>query len=44
MPKIKLVIVNGIRQENIRLSKTIKPVFLNYDNILVHTGQNQDFF
>lgn len=43
MRKIKLVTIIGTRPEIIRLSEIIKLADLNFDHILVHTGQNYDF-
>ncbi len=43
MNKIKLVTIIGTRPEIIRLSEIIKLADLNFDHILVHTGQNYDF-
>ena len=43
MRKIKLVTIIGTRPEIIRLSEIIKLADLNFDHVLVHTGQNYDF-
>ena len=43
MNKTKLVTIIGTRPEIIRLSEIIKLADLNFDHILVHTGQNYDF-
>lgn len=43
MRRIKLVTVLGTRPEIIRLAEIIKAADLNYEHILVHTGQNYDY-
>jgi UDP-N-acetylglucosamine 2-epimerase (non-hydrolysing) len=43
MRKIKLVTVLGTRPEIIRLAEIIKSADLNFEHILVHTGQNYDY-
>jgi len=43
MAKLKLVTVLGTRPEIIRLAEIIKKADINYDHILVHTGQNYDY-
>jgi UDP-N-acetylglucosamine 2-epimerase len=43
MEKLKLLTVIGTRPEIIRLAEIIKLADLNYNHILVHTGQNYDY-
>lgn len=43
MKKLKLLTVIGTRPEIIRLAEIIKLADLNYNHILVHTGQNYDY-
>lgn len=43
MKKLKLVTVIGTRPEIIRLSEIIKLADINYEHILIHTGQNYDY-
>ena len=43
MKKIKLVTLIGTRPEIIRLSEIIKLADINFEHILVHTGQNYDY-
>jgi UDP-N-acetylglucosamine 2-epimerase len=42
MNKLKLVTILGTRPEIIRLSEIIKLADLNFNHIIVHTGQNYD--
>jgi len=44
MNKLKLMTIIGTRPEIIRLSATIKRCDQYFDQILVHTGQNYDYF
>lgn len=41
--KMKIATVIGTRPEIIRLSECIKKCDQNFDNILIHTGQNYDY-
>jgi len=43
MNKLKLVTILGTRPEIIRLSEIIKLADKNFENILIHTGQNYDY-
>lgn len=43
MKKLRVMTVVGTRPEIIRLSRVIAALDRNFDNILVHTGQNQDY-
>ena len=43
MKKLKLVTVLGTRPEIIRLAEIIKSADINFDHVLVHTGQNYDY-
>ncbi len=43
MRKLKLVTILGTRPEIIRLAEIIKSADLNFEHILVHTGQNYDY-
>jgi UDP-N-acetylglucosamine 2-epimerase (non-hydrolysing) len=43
MNKLKLVTVVGTRPEIIRLAEIIKLADINFNHILVHTGQNYDY-
>ncbi len=43
MEKLKLMTIVGTRPEIIRLSATIKCCDRNFEQILVHTGQNYDY-
>ena len=43
MTKLKVVTVIGTRPEIIRLAEIIKLADINYNHVLVHTGQNYDF-
>jgi len=43
MKKIKLITVIGTRPEIIRLAEIIKLADINFNHILVHTGQNFDY-
>jgi UDP-N-acetylglucosamine 2-epimerase len=43
MKKLKLLTIIGTRPEIIRLAEIIKLADLNYNHILVHTGQNYDY-
>jgi UDP-N-acetylglucosamine 2-epimerase (non-hydrolysing) len=43
MKKIRVMTVVGTRPEIIRLSRVIAALDRNFDNVLVHTGQNQDY-
>ena len=40
---MKILTILGTRPEIIRLSETIKLIDKNYNNILVHTGQNFNY-
>lgn len=42
--KIKILTVVGTRPEIIRLSRIIHKLTINFNHILVHTGQNYDFY
>ena len=43
MNKLKVMTVVGTRPEIIKLSKVIKELDINFNHILVHTGQNYDY-
>jgi len=43
MKKLRVMTVVGTRPEIIRLSRVIPALDRNFDHILVHTGQNQDY-
>jgi UDP-N-acetylglucosamine 2-epimerase len=43
MKKLKLATVVGTRPEIIRLAEIIKLADINFDHILIHTGQNYDY-
>jgi UDP-N-acetylglucosamine 2-epimerase len=43
MKKLKLITVIGTRPEIIRLAEIIKTADINFDHVLVHTGQNYDY-
>jgi UDP-N-acetylglucosamine 2-epimerase (non-hydrolysing) len=43
MKKLKVVTIVGTRPEIIRLSEIIKLADLNFNHILIHTGQNYDY-
>jgi UDP-N-acetylglucosamine 2-epimerase len=43
MDKLKLVTILGTRPEIIRLSEIIKLADINFNHILIHTGQNYDY-
>ena len=43
MNKLKLITVIGTRPEIIRLAEIIKLADINFNHILVHTGQNYDY-
>ena len=43
MNKLKLVTVIGTRPEIIRLAEIIKLADVNFNHILIHTGQNYDY-
>jgi UDP-N-acetylglucosamine 2-epimerase (non-hydrolysing) len=42
--KLKVITVVGTRPEIIRLSRVINKLEINFNHILVHTGQNYDFY
>ena len=42
--KLKILTVVGTRPEIIRLSRIIHKLEINFNHILVHTGQNYDFY
>jgi len=44
MPKLKLMSIVGTRPEIIKLSETLKKCDQYFEHILVHTGQNYDYF
>ena len=44
MQKLKVITIIGTRPEIIRLSRVIEKLDAFCDHILVHTGQNFDFF
>lgn len=44
MSKLKLMTIIGTRPEIIRLSEVVKKCDLYFDHILVHTGQNYDYY
>jgi UDP-N-acetylglucosamine 2-epimerase len=43
MKKLRVMTVVGTRPEIIRLSRVIAALDRNFDHVLVHTGQNQDY-
>jgi len=43
MKKLKVMTIVGTRPEIIRLSQVLKKLDLNFEHILVHTGQNYDY-
>jgi UDP-N-acetylglucosamine 2-epimerase (non-hydrolysing) len=43
MKKLRVMTVVGTRPEIIRLSRVIAALDRSFDNVLVHTGQNQDY-
>ena len=43
MKKLRVMTVVGTRPEIIRLSRVIAALDRNFENVLVHTGQNQDY-